>query len=142
NSGFQVFNKAGGASLFGPVDINTLWRGFGGHCESENAGDPIALFDAQANKWLVSQFTTDGPPYYQCIAISTTGDPTGSYYRYAFLTSQSLFEDYPHFGVWPDAYYMTANEFFSDSPNGFAGAGNFAFERPRMLTGDPHARMI
>src|SRR5205085_7649682 len=31
---------------------------------------------------------------------------------------------------------------FSASPNGFAGAGNFAFERPRMLTGDPTARMV
>ncbi len=139
NSGLEVFSKTG-ASLYGPVDINTLWQGFGGHCESENAGDPIALFDSQANRWLISQFTTDGPPYYQCIAISTSGDPTGSYYRYAFQSSASVFEDYPHFGVWPDGYYMTTNEF--DANDNFAGAGNFSFERPRMLTGDPNARMV
>lgn len=141
NSGLQMWSKTG-ASLFGPVDINVLWRGFGGQCEIENAGDPIALFDAQANRWLVSQFTTASAPYYQCIAISATADPTGSYHRYAFLTGQTLFEDYPHFGVWPDAYYMTTNEFFSASPIGFAGAGNFAFERDRMVAGDPGARMI
>jgi hypothetical protein len=142
NDGFQIFSKTG-QSLYGPVNLNTLWQGFGGQCEIENAGDPIGLYDGLADRWLLSQFTIDGPPYYQCVAVSTSPDPTGSYYRYAFPSSASLFGDYPHFGVWPDAYYMTTNEFFAEnSPEGFAGAGHFAFERAAMLAGNPSARAV
>src|SRR6266508_4126623 len=34
NQGFQVFDKSNGNSLYGPVDIATLWQGFGGLCEN------------------------------------------------------------------------------------------------------------
>ena len=44
NLSFQIFNKTGG-SLYGPALNNTLWAGFGGHCQTENAGDPIVLYD-------------------------------------------------------------------------------------------------
>src|SRR6266446_6932869 len=45
NQGFQVFNKTTGASVFGPVDIATLWSGFGGVCENSGFGDPVVLYD-------------------------------------------------------------------------------------------------
>ena len=137
NSGFEAWDKATGAVYFGPVNMNTLWTGFGGVCERNNDGDVIGLYDPMADRWLISEFGTTSAPSHQCIAISTSPDPAGSYYRYDFLTSNSAFEDYPHFGVWPDAYYMTANEF-----GGSNGGGNFAFERARMLVGDPGARMV
>ena len=35
NTGFQVFDKATGTSLLGPLDINTVWSGFGGFCAAE-----------------------------------------------------------------------------------------------------------
>ncbi len=136
NRGFQIFSKTG-TSLYGPADTNTLFSGFGGSCETRNDGDTLVLYDQTADRWLMTQFTS-APPYYQCIALSTSGDPTGSYYRYAFLESNTVFGDYPHLGVWPDAYYMTTNEF---SP-GFSGDGNYAFERDRMLQGDPTARLV
>lgn len=130
NIGFQMWNKSG-VSLYGPASFNTLFTGFGGPCETRNDGDPVVVYDQLADRWLLTQFTT-ASPYKECIAISTSGDPTGSYYRYAF--AQTTFEDYPHFGVWPDAYYMSAND------NG--GSMHFAFERDRMLVGDPAAREI
>jgi len=34
NEGIQVFNKTTGASVLGPVAINSIWSGFGGVCES------------------------------------------------------------------------------------------------------------
>jgi len=43
-------------------------------------------------------------PYSMCYAISTSDDPTGSYYRYEFL--RPLFPDYPRPAVWPDGYYV------------------------------------
>ena len=122
--------------IYGPVNGNTLWQGFGGVCETTNHGDPITLFDTMANRWMMSQFSVNGP-YYQCIAVSQTADPTGAWHRYAFQVSATKMNDYPHFGVWPDGYYMTVNQFTGGASWG--GAGVFVFDRTKMLTGDPTA---
>ncbi|PWT92993.1 MAG: hypothetical protein C5B54_02600, partial [Acidobacteria bacterium] len=132
NEHIQVFDKTG-TSLLGPETIATLWQGFGGGCENDGFGDPIALYDHLADRWLISQFAFPPGSNHQCVAISVTGDPTGSYFLYDFNLGQ-LVNDYPHFGVWPDGYYMTDNQF---NGNSWAGAGVYAFERSKMLTGDP-----
>lgn len=129
NLHLQVFNKSG-VSLYGPVTANTIWSGFGGSCQTRNDGDPIVLYDPIADRWLVSQFTASNP-YGECVAISTTSDPTGSYYRYFFQFSTSVFYDYPKLGVWPDAYYLSANRFTST----FQGASAIALNRSQMLAG-------
>src|ERR1700730_2637277 len=91
NTDFAVFNKdnsrgAVGTVRFGPVQINTLWSGFGGNCQADNDGDPIVMYDSIANRWLITQFavTNPNPNFLQCIAVSTGSDPTGSYNRYSF----------------------------------------------------------
>lgn len=143
NLSFAVYSKTG-ATLYGPAAGNTLWTSFGGACETSNDGDPITLYDPLADRWLMAQFALPNfpnGPFYECIAISTTPDPTGSWYRYAFQTSATKMDDYPKFGVWPDAYYMTANLFQAPSLS-WAGEGAYAFDRTKMLTGDPTAAMI
>src|SRR5262249_43176880 len=116
NLHFQIFNKSG-QSLFGPAANNTLWSGFGGGCQVQNAGDPVVLYDQLADRWLLSQFTSSAP-YLQCVALSQTNDPTGSYYRWAILVGNgNNFGDYPKAGMWPDAYYFSTRE--------FAGGSNF-----------------
>ncbi len=134
NSALQVFDRAGN-SLFGPVNINMIWSGFGGACQNENAGDPVVVYDQLADRWVISQFTDVTSPYFECIAVSQTGDPTGAWYRYAFQTSTTKFNDYPKLGVWPDGYYMSANLFIL--PNSWAGTGAYAFDRAKMLAGLP-----
>ena len=156
---FQVFDKAGN-ELTPPLTQSSLYAGLNTPCAAEDDGDPIALYDPLADRWLISQFALPAypdPPYYQCIAISQTGDPTGAYYLYTFEMPESGFNDYPHFGVWPDAYYMTDNQFAGGEPDGtaknsknaapqavndFAGAGAFAFDRFKMLVGDPSASYV
>src|SRR5207244_2454497 len=108
---------------------------FGAPCETHNDGDPIALYDPIADRWMISQFTTTAP-YYQCVAVSQTGDPTGAWHRYGFLMSTTLLYDYPHFGVWPDGYYMTVNRFTGTS-GGFDSPAIVAFNRTQMLQGQP-----
>ena len=49
--------------------------------------------------------------------------------------------DYPKFGLWGDAYYMAVNQ-FNQGSLGWGGQGVMAFERSKMLTGDPNARMV
>jgi hypothetical protein len=137
NVSFQIFDKSG-TTLYGPASGNTLWSGFGGPCEQSNAGDPIALYDSIADRWFMSQPAWTNfniGPYYQCIAISQTPDPTGAYYRYAFVISNTDLGDYPKFGVWPDAYYMSANLLRNGTQ--FDGTAAFAFDRTRMLSGLP-----
>jgi len=88
--------------------------------------------DHLANRWLISQFAGSGSGVTdECVAISTTSDATGSYYRYGFHLGTNFF-DYPHLSVWPDAYYMSMNV-FNASGTTYLGPQPFAFDRAKML---------
>jgi hypothetical protein len=115
-----------------PKNGNTIWQGFGGRCESDNDGDPIVQYDQLADRWILTQFAVSAQPFTQCVAVSTTPDPTGTYFRYAFSYTRD-FNDYPKLGVWPDAYYITYNMFRNGSR--FVGARVCALERAQMLIG-------
>ena len=69
-------------------------------------GDPIVLYDERVDRWFLSEFSSSGNNLH--VAISTTADPTGSYYTYSF-NSASGFPDYPKYSIWNDSYIMTAN---------------------------------
>ena len=84
NLHFQIFNKTG-TSLFGPAANNTLWAGFGGACQTQNAGDPVVLYDQLADRWLLSQFTSVCRLIFECVALSQTNDPTGSLFPLGYL---------------------------------------------------------
>ena len=145
---FGVWDKAGN-KLLGPIDTGSLWAGFPIEDCTDPSGDPIVLYDQLADRWLLSQFTTrglDDPtlPFYNCVAISTSGDPTGSYYRYAFITQPDedggyYFPDYPKYGVWSHFYGMTTRDF--GSVDGY-GISVYALEMKRMVQGEPDARAI
>src|SRR5947209_15773994 len=130
NSAFAVFNTSG-AAVYDPVQTNTLWSGFGGGCQTNNAGDATVAYDRLSDRWIISQFSVSTTPYLQCVAVSTTGDATGSYYRYAFQYAD--FPDYPKLGVWPDAYYTTFNMFKNGTT--FSGPEVCAYDRAKMLAG-------
>lgn len=141
NSSWRVFNKSG-APLTPVMTLGSLWASIPGPCANTNAGDPIVLYDSFADRWLITQFCTVANPFnHQLIAISQTGDPTGAYYVYDFMMPNNKFNDYPKFGVWPDGYYMTDNQ-FNQAGTAFLGAGVFAFDRAKMLAGDPTASYI
>src|SRR2546426_2908075 len=135
NEGYQVFDKASGASQLGPSGIATLWSGFGGVCQNSGSGDPVVLYDQLADRWVISQFAGASVPTDECIAVSTTSDATGSYFRYDYHLGSNFF-DYPHLSVWPDAYYMSMNV-FNSSGTAFLGPQPFAFDRTNMLLGLP-----
>jgi hypothetical protein len=133
NEGYQVFNKSTGASVLGPVGITTIWSGFGGVCQNAGDGDPVVLYDQLADRWVVTQFAGSSVPTDECIAVSTTSDATGSYFRYGFHLGTSFF-DYPHLGVWPDGYYM-AMDVYNTAGTTRLGPQPFVFNRAAMLTG-------
>jgi len=132
NASFAVFDKSTGAPTYGPAAGNTLWSSLGGPCARNNSGDPIAQYDKLANRWVLMQPVFKSP-YYVCVAVSTTSDATGSYYRYAFPVPNRLFPDYPKLGVWSDGYYLTYNQF---QGNFFQGAAACVLDRNSMLVGN------
>jgi len=151
NLTFAVYDKAGNR-LLGPVDTGTLWDGFVVPDCTDPSGDPVVLYDQFADRWLLSQFTTrglDDPslPFYNCVAISATSDPTGVYYRYAFKTQAdpeappggSFFPDYPKYGVWKDSYILTTRDF--GLVTGY-GISVYALEKNKMINGQAKARAV
>ncbi|MCO7227278.1 fibronectin type III domain-containing protein [Pleionea sp. CnH1-48] len=138
NLGWVVYNKSDGSVAAGPFIGNSFWQGFGGVCETTNAGDPIVLYDHLADRWVFSQFTpqqADGG--HQCFAVSQGPDlvddiNNGNFSLYDFNVSAG-FNDYEKISVWPDGYYMSHNEF---NPS-FVGVGITWFDRTAMLAGNP-----
>jgi hypothetical protein len=133
-----VYSKTG-TLLLGPLPIGDVWAGFAVDDCTDLSGDPVVLYDQLADRWILTQFTTRGPEYFDCVAVSETPDPTGAYFRYAYSTGLN-FPDYPKYGVWPNAYFLATREFAPD--NSFAGIGAYALERAAMLAGDPGARSV
>jgi hypothetical protein len=135
NASFAIFPKAPSTlvPIIGPFAGNVLWSGFGGGCQTNNDGDPIVKYDQLANRWVFTQFSVSTQPFLQCVAISTTPDATGPYYRYAFGYGTS-FNDYPKLGIWPDGYYISFN-MFNATGTVFLGAQACAYNRARMLLG-------
>lgn len=145
NLSLAIYDRNGNI-LLGPLSNNTMWSDLGGPCEANNDGDPIVLYDQLAGRWLFSQFALPNfptGPFYQCIAVSQTGDPTGPWYQYAYLISNTKLNDYGKFAVWTDGYYLAINQFSCNIFGcSWGGQGVLAFDRDRMLAGDPNAQAV
>jgi hypothetical protein len=125
----QVLDKTTGANLktFTMQSLATAAPCNSGFC------DPVVLYDRMANRWLISELPSNGGNV--CVYVSTSGDPTGTWYAYAFAIESSL-PDYPKYGVWPQgenggSYLIGVN----------AGSGSkrdlIALDRAKMLAGQP-----
>ncbi|MEP6945548.1 MAG: carboxypeptidase-like regulatory domain-containing protein [Acidobacteriota bacterium] len=150
NSQYAVFSKSGSV-ITGPVNGNTLFSGVANLCSSTNRGDPILQYDRMADRWILSQFafnTSGGSPaapYLQCFAVSTTGDPSGTYYRYSLTfnsTSPDGFNDYGKLGIWNDGYYTSFNIFGGSPAAQNTGAALCVSNRAKMLVGDSSATTL
>ena len=122
NVKYRVYDK-NGSPLTASLNLSSLWPG------SSNDGDPIVMYDRHADRWVITQFQVSSKEI--LFAVSTTPDPTGTYHTYAFV--MPTFPDYPKYSIWSDGYYMTSN---TNQKNAVA------FERAKMLAGDPTAAMI
>lgn len=119
---YTIYNKSG-ALVAGPTNMNTLFSGVTG--STCNDGDPIILYDEQADRWMAAEFSICGTNDYMLVAVSTTNDPTGTWYKYSFDVAD--LPDYEKFGIWQDGYYMGTNN--------TTGNDIYVFERSKMLIG-------
>ncbi len=131
NFAYAIYNKAGNL-LAGPTNLNLIFGNVtGSNC---NSGDPVILYDDQADRWVIIEFSLCNANKYVLFAVSQTADPTGSYYKYSFDTDDK--PDYEKVGVWRDGYYMGTNT---------GGAGQkdiYVVERSVMLAGGASPKMI
>ncbi|MCU0231284.1 MAG: hypothetical protein MUC67_07880, partial [Acidobacteria bacterium] len=124
----RVYDKATGQALktFEMDALTTASPCRNGFCDS------VVLYDRVADRWILTELPSSGGNV--CMYVSTTGDPTGTYYAYTFAVETSL-TDFPKYGVWPlsangGSYLMGANA-------GSSGRDVFAFDRNKMLQGLP-----
>ena len=141
NTDWAIFDKTGAMQAGYPKAGNSFWQGFGGDCETHNNGDPITQYDKLADRWIATQFALNTPfgQNYQCIAVSVTNDPGGSYFRYQY--AEPFMPDYPKASVWPVAYTGAPQGAYFFSYNMFQfgqffqGPRACAYDRSKMLTG-------
>jgi hypothetical protein len=138
NAVIRIFDKSGNA-VTPAFKLSSLMSSLGTPCSTRNDGDPTVVYDPLADRWVLSEFCTAFPPFRQMIAVSKSGDPTGQYYVYEFVMPNVRLNDYPKFSVWSDAYYMSTDEFLGSD---YVGSGAFAFDRSKLLAGDPSASYI
>ena len=140
----NVYDKGGG--LLVQESMGALF-GFT-TCGIEPLGDPIVAYDARADRWLITQiagqsFPSLAPPFFECVAISTSSDPTGAYNLYSIQIPNNWLNDYPKWAVWSDGYYMSTNLFdVTVNPNTFHGVGVFAWDRNALLAGSGSVTVI
>jgi hypothetical protein len=120
NISIKIFDKVG-TLLAGPTNLGAFIGG--------GNGDPIIIYDRLADRYFLSQFrvSTDS----LIIGVSTTSDPTGSYHLYNFPLNS--FPDYPHYSIWPEAYFLSANK---------SGQTTYALEREVMLNGGANPQIM
>ncbi len=136
NFSFIIYDKDG-QTLLGPTTLNTFFNDVT-PTDGEGAGDPVVVYDEHANRWLISQFghNSDYSQNYIFVALSQTGDPTGSWYKWRF--DLNAFPDYFKIGVREDGYYISANPLYSwDTQERF-----MVLERSAMLTGSANPQII
>ncbi len=142
NSRFKILDKSGN-ELLAPTTYNTFFAplGAGNPCgNNQNDGDAVVFYDHLADRWVISDFAFPafpGTSFYQCFGVSKTSNPvSGGWWLYALQVDPSnptYLGDYPKFGMWPDAYYMTVNMFSNNTT--FNGVRVYALPRNDMING-------
>lgn len=133
NGVWAVYDKIGTMAPGFPKPLNDP---LSGPNHADNAGDPVVMYDREADRWFISQFQLSGNPNLTdnvfLVGISTTPDPTGAYNIYEYELNAG--NDYPHYGIWRDSYVTAGN---------FTGAQKvYTFNRTKMLAGDATAEIV
>ncbi|HEX9116121.1 MAG TPA: hypothetical protein VGA61_08640 [Anaerolineae bacterium] len=151
NTAVGIYDKTNGNQI-AAYTFNSLWgtAHSGTACDGNNRGDPTVLYDALADRWIVADFgfvSETAPPYYECIAVSKTGDPVaGGWWLFPLRADDAThpwLNDYPKMAVWHDEIYLTANEFVNSASGfNFAGVRLWAINRSQIEAGILNFQMM
>ncbi len=122
NTIFSVYNKTTGAL----ITSSTLFSFFSG-----GSGDPRIIYDQHSDRWIALDSNFSNRVYF---AVSTSNDPTGSWFKFNVLVSTSTdtgcFPDYPTLGADANGIYVG---------NFMVGCGRtiLALDKAPLVTGSP-----
>ena len=133
-SRFKIWNKSGVVVGSATGTILATVTGVTG------AGDPVVMYDQLADRWVLTEFGPSACCNSLIMAVSVTGDPTGSWKIYQY-TDPTFFPDYPKYSVWHNAYYARTSD-FNSAGTAFLGGSIYAFDRNAMLAGAATAAMV
>ena len=169
NDVIQVFDTAGNP-LTGVVDQNSFYGYAPAIIRPSTFGpfvtDPSCLFDPDTQRWYHVVLTLDrvgttsafSGKNHLDLAVSNTGDPTGSWTIYRLPAQDDgtdgtpdhncplnnngsghgpCLGDYPHIGADSNGFYITTNEYAFFPDNIFHAAQVYAFSKTALATGGP-----
>ncbi|HEX7625703.1 MAG TPA: hypothetical protein VF379_01515, partial [Gaiellaceae bacterium] len=144
NGEYWVDSRVNNALLAG-VGSAGFWSGLGGSpeadlCSTDLQGEPSIAYDQLNDRWVIAEAAYAGgaspvAPFVECVAVSTGPDATGTWARYVFSVSDTLFPNRPTLGIWSDGYYLSFNQHTAGGT--WAGAGALALQSSQMLLGLP-----
>ena len=150
NTFYQAYDKKSFAPVWSsPQTADTPWRASNmSNCYGAGGGDGVITFDRLASRWVIARRgTPSSNTYYYCIAVSNTDDlhsATLSWHTYQIALNSVLgvnshghpyWPDWPRFGSWSDAYYVSFNLQDVDNQYQNIGVVACALDRTNMLVG-------
>ena len=163
NSALRVYDATTGAPMSPVLSLNQFY----GFPPAIDRSGPVFVFgpftfdischyDPHSNRWFHLAVDLDQDPAtgaftgknYLDLAVSTSGDPTGSWHIYRIpgmndgsegtpdhdCAGGPCFADFPHIGVDENGVYITTNEFPLFAA-GFTGAQVYAISKQALITG-------
>ncbi|HEY0783011.1 MAG TPA: hypothetical protein VGE98_11175, partial [Thermoanaerobaculia bacterium] len=152
NSSIGIFNKSDGSRV-AALTLNSFMSlgNFGNLCDTNNFGDPVVAYDSFEDRWVITDFAfqIDGsgnilnpPGFYQCFAVSKTGDPVSGGWNYFSLHATDGLGDYPKIGIWPDGIYLSANVFGFPAGGAFMGTRVWAINKAQLYANAPTVQVV
>ncbi len=149
NVDYQAYDKTTFAPVWKAPQIgNKPWTASQMSNCYDLSGDGLIMFDRLASRWIIA---AHGLPasgiYYYCVAISNTDDLTSgsfAWYTYEFPLNpvigqnskgHAYFPDWPKWGTWADAYYVSFDLEDIDNKYQPIGIAACALDRTNMLLG-------
>jgi hypothetical protein len=152
NSSVGIYNKSNGAQV-AAFTLDTLMSqgNFGNLCDTDNFGDPVVVYDTFEDRWVITDFAfkldasdnvVNPPGAFQCFAVSKSGDPVAGGWNFYSINTAGGLGDYPKFGIWPDALYMTTSMFDYAATGSFQNPRAYAFNKAQMYAGSPTVQVV
>jgi hypothetical protein len=128
NAAAGIYSKSGTLlTLFSFYDF------FGVSLSTQIVSDPRILYDQSSQRWFLSVvvLNANATAGGWRLAVSTSSDPTGTYYLYEINTTGS-FPDFPKLGVCDDKVVLTGDAF---NVNTFLGTEFLVANKKQIISG-------
>jgi len=135
NNAGAIYNR-NGVTLAGPFSLNAFFN----EPASAFLSDPRVYYDRSTNRWFANIFTFDSSSSHIDLAVSASGNPTGSWLIYQIDSTDPngagcpCFPDYTINGIDQYNVYLSGNEFSINASN-FNGAEIWAISKSQLEAG-------